>query len=230
MPPRRPSLKTSSDAPPLIDAIVPLPRDPNQRRIRVGGKTAATLSVGELEQLGVAVGDVWTTTLAERAAQLMAAAKARKAALAILARRAVATESLRQLLVRKGHAPSIVADVVAQLAHDGWVNDRELAEAVAESTLRRAPAAASLIIQKLRTRNLPEDIAREVSDRVTRDQDALRAALSLARQRMAKAGSVGLPVAMRRAASALARRGFEDELIAEVMERLAGEADPGQQP
>jgi regulatory protein len=186
--------------------------------------------VGELEQLSVAVGDSWTAALAERAASLMAAAKARKAALAILARRAVATEALRDQLARKGHAPSIAADVVRQLVHDGWIDDRVLAEAVAESTLRRAPAARTLIVQKLRARNVPENIAQETSDRVTRDQNPLIAALGIARQRIAKAARVDRTVALRRAASALARRGFDDDLIAEVMERLAGEAEHGQPP
>ena len=53
-----------------------------------------------------------------------------------------------------------------------------------------------------------------------RSQDLAAAALDLAHRSLAKSGSVDRRAALRKAAAALARRGFDDQIIEDTMDRL----------
>ena len=88
---------------------------------------------------------------------------------------------------------------------------------MARTILRRKPASAELIEQKLIARRLPTELARRIAAETLADVDAVEAATRLAlschRARSPEA-------ARRRIGSALARRGFDADVIREVVERL----------
>ena len=138
-------------------------------------------------------------------------------ALGLLGRRGYSRGELAQRLASRGYDRGIIDVVVERLAVCGLLDDEAYAREVARTILRRTPASAELIEQQLIARRLPTELARRVAAETLADVDAVEAATRLAlschRARSPEA-------ARRRIGSALARRGFDADVIREVVERL----------
>lgn len=107
--------------------------------------------------------------------------RALRAALALLGRRDMAEEELRQALLRKGHPPPAVAGTLARLRRERFVDDGSLAARYARSRmqfqghgqhrvrqgLRRRGVAGAIIEQGIREA-LDEVSEKEVLDRLAR--------------------------------------------------------------
>ncbi len=141
----------------------------------------------------------------------------REHALGLLGRRGYSRGELAQRLASRGYDRGTIDILVDRLAAWGLVDDEAYAREVARTILRRKPASAELIEQKLIARRLPTELARRIAAETLADVDAVEAATRLAlschRARSPEADR-------RRIGSALARRGFDADVIREVVERL----------
>lgn len=203
-----------------ITEIVPLPSDPNMRRVRIGRKTIATLRANDLEQLNLKVGQRWTDALAKAVEKAVAANKARKAALTMLGRRAASHGEVIERLVRKGHELSIAQQIADEVAADGWIDDRAYAEAIVREAMRKKPASRRLLLAKLETKKIAPELAAAVADEAFARCGELEAALAFAREKLAAMRSLPASTMYRRLAGALARRGFNEDAIASVFDQL----------
>ena len=211
--------------PPTIVAIVADAKDPNVRRVRVGRRCVAELLVDDVAALKLAPGKPWTPALEARVARVQARADARRDALRMLARAGVASSRLRERLQRKGHEPTIAAEVVAALAGDGWLSDEAFAEAAATSMQRRGALPKSTIAARLASRGVDESTAERVADRKGATDDlaaCLAAATKLSRSTAGarRAAGSAAQAEVRRTAAALARRGFDPDTIETTLRRL----------
>ncbi len=149
----------------------------------------------------------------------------REYALGLLDRRAYSCGDLTLRLVSKGHDRNLVDLVIRRLVDCGLLDDEALARAMAEATVRKKPAAAALIEQKLHARRIPRDIAErvvaEVLDGVDPVEAAARLALDMLGARRPKAGRADL----QRIGATLSRRGFDADIISDALER-AGLTQP----
>ena len=216
----QPALFAETHSGGVVTHIEPLARDPNLRRIKVDGQTVATLRVGDVTDLRLAVDLAWTKTLAQRVERALTLDTARRDALALLSARVLSTKALTERLRRRGHAESIIKQVVGDVRRDGWLNERAYAEEIVHSTTRRRPAGRALLDQKLAQRGVEPTVAGRVARAAADAQDDRAAAYSLARRRLATMGSIAPEAALRRLAGLLARRGFDEEVIETAIERV----------
>lgn len=212
-PPRSSSITT-------ITALTPLPSDPGVCSVRVAGRAVARLRAVDVARLELRVGEPWTE---ERRAEVDAAgarAAARRDGLTRLGRRACTRVEMQDHLTRKGHPRPVVERVVDDLAEEGWLDDLTTARDAARNLVRRQPATAALIVETLRARGIDGAEAERVAEETLEGVDLLEAALALARRRLATARAASPSARARRLATALGRRGFDDDTIATVLERL----------
>jgi regulatory protein len=218
-----PAKKTPTEPLPIgeaITAIRPLPSDPSLRSVRIGRRVIARLRASDCEAIGLRTGEILTDELAGAIEAMLAVNSARKDALRLLGRRGYSCGQLVDRLKRKGHDASAACAVVDELRADNWLDDEEFARAVAREIRARGPASTRLIIQKLRQRRIDGDLARRVAEEALADADPLEEAVALAEKRLRTMGRVPPATAARRIAGALARRGFDMDIIRAALERV----------
>jgi len=215
----------SSDGRNVITAIDPAPTDPNLRRVRVDGRIKATLRVSELAEAGVRVGDAWSAATAARIDRLMAQRDARERALGYLARRAHTSDELRSRLARRGVQPSVIDDTLRELTEHGWLgNDDDAALEQARVLSRDGATAPAMIRARLESRGVRSEQAKRAAD-LAAPTPAV-AALRLASDALRQQSTARDRRTATRIARMLARRGFDDDVIAATLERLDLTTDP----
>jgi SOS response regulatory protein OraA/RecX len=151
-----------------------------------GGAMAkvATLDVETLARLGIGVGTVWDDALAARAGALSARAACVRDAGRIAGQQLVSQKRVTDRLLRKGHAPELVAEVVAKLVSSGIVNDGQLARVVAEGRAGMKRGARA-IEQTLRAKGVSASMAKRAAADAAAGRDGLADATALASKRLA---------------------------------------------
>ena len=203
-----------------IREISPLPSDPNLRRIRVGRRVVARLRAAEVDRLGLAVGMTWSDALAEQVRLAVERGKARKRAFTALGRKPLSRSELIERLIRAGHDEETATAVADELASDGWLDDAALAREIVQQTLARRPAGRQLLIEKIRKRGIEEELDHTAVDEALDRDDPTESALQLAEQRYRSMHSLPPATAARRLAGLLHRRGFDDETVETVINRM----------
>ena len=143
----------------------------------------------------------------------------REYALGLLGRRAYSCGDLIHRLVSRGHDPNLVDILIRRLVDCGLLDDEALARAVAEATVRKKPAAAALIEQKLHAHRIPPDIATRVVAEILDGVDPVEAAAQLARDMLAARRGKAVGANWRRIGATLSRRGFDADIISEALDR-----------
>ncbi|GAA2174647.1 recombination regulator RecX [Agrococcus versicolor] len=152
-----------------------------------------------------------------RAAKERASEEALDAARRMLGRRALSRSEVAKRLDEQGVEPEDRDAALDRLEAEGAIDDRALAETVAERVRSRRRAGARVVAQELARRGIAqEDRVEEPSE-----DDELERAVQLAEQRLRR-GPID-DVAERRVAGMLARRGFSSTIarraIADVKAR-----------
>jgi SOS response regulatory protein OraA/RecX len=202
-----------------VTGLKPMPSDPNYRRISVDGRAVARLRADDVEALGLAIGAPWTARLAMAVRDVVARAAARREAMRLLSRRAYSQREMVDRLARRHERPC-AEQVAAELASGGWLNDRAYADDLAAATLARKPAATGYLEERLASRGVAPEVARDAAQRATADRSDLDAALDWLRARRRGSHRRAAASEPRRLAAALSRRGFEDDTIRTALDRL----------
>ncbi|MBI1372032.1 MAG: hypothetical protein GC159_04635 [Phycisphaera sp.] len=210
-----------------ITSIEPSKKDELKRVVKVGGRKVAMLDVEQVVELGLRVGDVWDGTLADRAAQTLAWTKARRAAMRMIERRALATGEVVDRLTRKGHDADVAEAVVADLERIGYLDDERYARALIDTQRASKPAGRRLLSQKLMQKRVPRDVAERVLSEADEEYDAVAEARALAEKKLASSSMARADAATRyrRIYGLLARRGFNPDTIRNAMAGLAALRD-----
>jgi regulatory protein len=213
-----------------ISDLKPLPSDPNMRRIRVNGRPVATLRAADIEALKLEPGSRWSASLAAKVANALEIDKARKAAMKLLGHRAFSSGELIDKLVTKGHRSTVASRIADELARDHWIDDMEYARSLARETIRTKPATQRLLEHKLQLRKVDPKVAKAVATEVVQGLDPFSQAMQLAETSLKRMKSSRGQAVQRRVAALLARRGFEEDIIAEVLDRIGLNADDRNEP
>lgn len=162
---------------------------------------------------------------AGRARADLDARQARAAAADLLSRRAWTRAELARRLVRRGASPEVAAEVVADLAARGYVDDAAYARLWVEARAGRGYGPARLRAE-LRARGVEPAVIEAALARWPA-AGTLEQARSLARRRL-RALVRGRPERLApRLRDILLRRGFGHELAERVVRELLGEAAAG---
>jgi regulatory protein len=208
-----------------ITGLSPATDSPLHRDVLVDGRLVARLPAEEVQRLGLDVGAAWTAPMASAVRASLARAAARHDALKILGRVALTRSQLVQRLGRLGHLEDAVEAIAAECVQAGWINDEAQARSICRQILRRGPAGERLLVEGMTRKGIDPVLASRAAREALEQVDPLESALAVARRRAASLGRVAPVSARRRIAGALARRGFDEETIAAVIERLDEEDD-----
>ena len=143
----------------------------------------------------------------------------REHALRLLDRRGYSRGELAERLVSKGHDRDLTDVVIERLAACGLLDDEAYAHRVAAMVLQKKPASAALVEQKLLSRRIPPEIARRVATEILTDTDPVEEATRMVRGILAGGAVRSAEATRRRVGAALARRGFDTDIISSVLER-----------
>lgn len=155
-----------------------------------------------------------------RAARERAAAEALDVARRALGRRALSRAEVAKRLDEHGVEAEDRDAAIDRLEREGAIDDRALAESVAERVRTRRKAGARVVEQELARRG----IAQEHRVAPASDDDELERAVAVAEQRMRR-GPIDDAVE-RRVAGMLARRGFSSSIGRRAIDEARTRLDP----
>ena len=203
-----------------IDAIEVPTSDASLRRIRVGRRIVATLPAHVVEAMGISVGDVRTEALTAALQQAEAEHTIRKHAQRLLKRRALSRNELIDRLMRKEADAPLVGRIADEMTAAGAIDDEAYARLIAVSESDRGPISVTYLEHKLQQRGIAQALAQQVAGAILQDIDVAATAAQFAAARLKSMSSQPAEVAARRIAAALARRGFDADFVASVLDRI----------
>lgn len=212
-----------------ITAITPLKKDPDCWAVKVDGKTAAIVTSGDRIELGLKVGDAWDEELAERAGRAQAIQSARQDALKRLGRRAFSRRQLTDKLRAKDHGDDAIEAALDRLEKVGLIDDPAFGRALIREASRAKPAGARLLRAKLFKAGLGESLIGELLAEQREDPAAVETArakaIEMARKRYSSMGRYDAPTRKRRLYGMLARRGFDNDVIQDILRQVMTDDD-----
>lgn len=128
-------------------------------------------------------------------------------------------------LASKGFDEAEIAQALDQLETAGFLSDRRLAEHWAQLARERQGLGPAQLRQKLLARGFEPDLVDSVLAEVTdqaeaQGRDDRAVALDLARERDGKLSAEPLPTRVRRVAGLLQRKGYDADVVEDVLETL----------
>lgn len=153
---------------------------------------------------------------------------AREIALRQLTVRARTKEELRRSLARR-HVPDVAVDeVVERFQEVGLLDDAAFARDWVASAGRRL-RSRRVLGQELADKGVDRELIDEAMAEVT-PEDEYRVALRVAQRRLPGLEGLDRPARYRRLAGALARRGFDAQVVARVVREVLAEVAHGDAP
>lgn len=142
-----------------------------------------------------------------------------EAALKLLALRARSSQEVRRRLARGGHSPEEIESVLRRLTERGYLDDAAYAAEWVRLHQARRGLGPARLARELQARGLPEEQIRAALQGLAAERPAAEAAAAAAARRLPSLRGLPGPVASRRLAGYLARRGFSTELILTLCRR-----------
>ncbi|HYR06980.1 MAG TPA: regulatory protein RecX [Longimicrobium sp.] len=205
-----------------ITALPPQKHDPDRLSVFVDGELRMGLSteiaLAANLRVGQAVDEAGLLELERRDRGW----QAREAALRLLAVRPRSAAELLRRLRMKGYEPEIGEEVIARLRDLGMIDDAAFAGMLVRDRVRLKPQGARRLANELRAKGVDEEIAhtaiRETME--GEDMDERELARRAAEKWSPRAGEEPAS-ARRRLHGYLARRGFDSDVILEVLDEAA---------
>jgi regulatory protein len=149
-----------------------------------------------------------------------ALARAKRQAYRLLAYRGQTSNELRHRLQQRGYTAAIIAEVLRQLASDGYIDDRRVALDWVRYRLQAKPMGRRRMGWELQRRGVPSELSEEVLAEVYRESDEVMLAEQAARKRLRSAGLPRSPRERQRFARYLMSMGFEPDTVATALATL----------
>lgn len=213
-----------------ITAIEPVKDHPAMRTIKVAGRTAGRLSARSVEAMGLAVGQGWTAELAARVAEAEEFEHCLRRASRWIDRRAMSRAEVARKLAAlpEPPTPAVRERVLERMEQLTLLDDAALGRALIEELRGKGKAGPALLRAKLLARGIDETLAEQLVEATAETGDPLEPARAAARKKTASLAHLPGPVAARRLAGMLARRGFSEDVVQRVIEEILGDVtDPG---
>lgn len=207
-----------------VTAIEGQVRDPERVSVFLDGEFAFGISRDAAYLEGVRIGTDLDVADVTRLAQLDDANRATTSAINLLARRPRSEREIRDRLRQKGFEASAIDTAIEKL--EGWryLDDAEFARYWVENREANRPRGKRLLEQELRSKGVDLEVIQSTIEAGVGDEEA--DALALARSKMRSYANLEPPVARRRLASFLTRRGYGYDVTSRVLAQVLN-ADDG---
>lgn len=203
-----------------ITAIRPLARDADRVAVRVGRRTVATLSIKQVAELGLAVGQAYDDALASRLADAEAYDKALRDAMSRLNRKPLSRRQLDTKLRDNGHDADTRRNVLDRLEELNLLDDEAFGRVIIRNLLTRRAAGPRLLQQKLYDKGLDRAVIDRLIAETVTTEDQADQAVTFARKKLASLQRHDPATRRRRLYGALARRGYTPDTISAAMSAL----------
>lgn len=214
-----------------ISAITPSARDPRRSIVKIGaGRAVGTVPARVIRELDLSIGTPWTPALAARFSAAVEFDDWLQKGMRLTAKRPLSRAVVTQKLAQKGAPAEMLDRVLARLTELSLIDDRALGQLIVEHELSHQPAGEALLRAKLERKGLEESAIEHALGEaapVTTGAGAERAATALAKEKLRSIQGLEPAVARRRLAGLLARRGFDEQVVRDVVERLLGVEESG---
>lgn len=144
---------------------------------------------------------------------------ARDYALRLLGIRPRSVREMRDRLGRKGYDRAEIEAAIAELCQAGLLDDRKFAAQWVESRLALKPMGFSRLRAELLAKGVDRQTVDSSLSKYRGELDEKEAALSLARKKLRSLRGLEPEVVRRRLAGFLERRGFEPQIVGEVLKK-----------
>jgi len=151
------------------------------------------------------------------------ASEALRAAGALLARRGRTEREVRERLRTKGFDQPVIDTALDRLRNAGLINDHSYASDFARSLATRRGLGPRAVREQLLRRGVPRPIADDVSAQWEDPERQTAQARQAAASYLARQGALPRDARRRRLYAFLCRRGFEDEVVREVLSEVVPE-------
>lgn len=184
------------------------------REIRVRGEVIVRLGISAGRKLGEAE----LRQLREEAEL----AEAKEAGFRLLAARARTVADLRRRLESRKFSAHAIDETIRMLEQLGLLDDEAYAKQFVHDCLTMRPMGARRITLELCRRGVDEELVRDVVDSLVDQATEKRVALGVARQRLERLKKLDEDAARRKVRAFLARRGFDEDVIDDVLDTACG--------
>lgn len=202
-----------------ITALSPQKHDPDRLSVFVDGEFRMGLSAEVALAANLRVGEAVDESRLRELERRDRAWQAREAALRLLAVRPRSAAELVRRLRMKGYEPDVAEEVIARLRDLGMIDDAAFASMLVRDRVRLKPQGARRLANELRAKGVDEATAHTAIRETLEGEDTDER--ELARRAAAKwrprAGEEPAS-ARRRLHGYLARRGFDTDVIREVLD------------
>lgn len=209
-----------------ITALPPQKHDPDRLSVFVDGELRMGLSAEVALAAGLRIGQTVDEAQLVELERRDRGWQAREAALRLLAVRPRSAAELVRRLRMKGYEPEVGEEVVARLRELGMIDDAAFAGMVVRDRVRLRPQGSRRLANELRSRGVDDETARTairetMEGEETDERELARRAAEKWRPRPGEEPAR----ARRRLHGFLARRGFDDDVIREILDEAAPEDD-----
>ncbi|MDG2201284.1 MAG: regulatory protein RecX [Phycisphaerales bacterium] len=128
-------------------------------------------------------------------------------------------QHIQNRLLERGGDPDHVQSLLDEFQQRGWIDDQRCAEALATRWCRSGSLAPDALALRLQEEGIDSHIARTVAG-CDEGPAPVELAMDLAQRRLAGLASKPPEVIIRRLQGVLARKGYDEEVVLEVLERL----------
>ena len=202
-----------------ITALPPQKHDPDRVSVFVDGEFRMGLSAEVVLAAGLRVGDAVDDARLAELERRDLTWQAREAALRLLAVRPRSAAELARRLRMKGYGPEIGEEVIGRLRELGMIDDAVFAGTLVRDRVRLRPQGARRLASELRQKGVDDETARAairetMEGEETDERELARRATEKWRARPGEEPAR----ARRRLHGYLARRGFDGEVIREILD------------
>lgn len=209
-----------------ITALPPQKHDPDRLSVFVDGEFRMGLSAEIALAASLRVGDVVDEARLLELERRDRGWQAREAALRLLAVRPRSEAELTRRLRMKGYEPQIAEEVIGRLRELGVIDDAAFAGTLVRDRVRLRPQGARRLANELRAKGVDDETARAAIRETMEGEDTGERELARRAAEKWRPRTGEEPArARRRLHGFLTRRGFDSEVIREILDEAAPDPD-----
>ncbi len=202
-----------------ITDIQPHPEIQSHHQLYFNQKPSIVIHSSFVEKFGLRIGLEIEAEVIEKIIAADEAMRAKNYALGLLRENIYSKTEMTQLLEREGYRNKTIGVIIAELIQSGHIRDRQFAEKWIKRRLKTNPRGKTLLKRELIDRGVDSETAEKVVAEVTVEA-VEELALQIAQKQVRHYKKLPDHVAKRRLHSYLARRGFEADVILQIIHQV----------
>ncbi len=202
-----------------ITDIQQVSENPLQHKIYLDDEPRIVIPSILINKFGLRIGLEITTEVIEKLIAADEAMRAKKYALDLLSENIYSKTQMEKQLDREGFGEETIEIIISELIVSGHIRDRQFAEKWVQRRLKSNPRGKILLRQELIDKGVDQETAEQVLSELKSEYEN-KLALQIAKKRVKMYTKLPNHVAKRRLHGFLARRGFESEVIMQVIAQV----------